>query len=1133
MITHAAQLINQQSGSQRADMLKHPELQQFVVGLVNLIEGQLHMYDARGLANLLWALSSFGEAFTPSKGWLARFTDVSQPMLPKFNAQQLSNTLWAFARLGYIPRDTWIRCFLDASMDQFEQSSVQCLSNMLWALAQLQSKPPEHWVQSLLQEAALKLHRGSDQAMSNLLWACAKLGYPPPAVFYSALQQWLQQRESQGALQAQLGQQATSNAFWALATLQQRPRSATWGSSNGSTQSHQLASSSQYSTNGLNASSSSTVCVDSSHSSRDSCLQLLLQGSEGRLHSFSNQQLSNTAWALAVLQRQPSAAWSKQLFKVVTKRFSTLNGQQVSNLLWAIAHLQLSPPQGWVDRLLLGTCHDTLPQFSSVALCGVLVALARLRHTPDSPWLQRLLGELQRRNYGSAPRAMSECLCALAGLQYRPHEDWLSGYLTATQSRLHAFSARQLASIAWALLKLSVTPSSYWVGAWHAEVVSKATTMDQQSVAMCLWASMHFGCKWKEQQLQQVMACTMKQLSEGKHSTQSLAMMAWSAAKLQPVSSREAALHIVNAAIPNLKSSNAADVSQLLQAAALCRVPLTQMSAKAYLRHVMHLARRQQLQPRDWSAIACSVARLRLKPSRNWLFTLVTNFNLAASGRREACNVLWALAVMRHHPGVLWMKRFVRRTAKLMPGFTPADIVSCSWALASIGYRPPSAWQQMLVDACKYKLGLFRPHELALLLWSLAKLQCVVSKDWKLRAAAEVCRLMHTWKADDLAMGVWGFAELDGGAVLSPEAWELISTGVTSVPDKVLGQLKPRQLVMVLHGVARLQQSAGHMSAPHGQHAASRRHRIPPIDQHWLQLVLCRIKSQLGSLPTSQVATVWESIARLGCRPPTEWQEGMLQDMLLQTKRYPLQHVSRIVKAMAILQSPVYEQWKQHAGVVYRPGPHCVRHRRRRPPAAVTSTFMRQRARAMQQQHNILHEARLLQFSHKQQGRSIHNSQRSNSSNSSSTSSSSSNSPLKAWNSTSAVNGSSSSTQHQHEYDSVGSSRAVLTVDGKLVVFTNGASTAHYSQEDWPVGDSCNDGIQAVPSAGSSSTAEASSTAADMSAAPNMLMTSITAGVCHFTNVLPLHSCHWALTGLQQSHHSQAALVYEEAWIHR
>lgn len=149
--------------------------------------------DTTGLSSLSTAeisnqADSFKPASDPSKPgplWIATFLDccLIQLELPAFTARQLSNTLWALARLGIDPGMTILTAFYTRASAIVAQFNAIDVSSTLVALSVLsahtESKVPSELVASLVAQLIQELPSATDQSLANSLWALATLRICP------------------------------------------------------------------------------------------------------------------------------------------------------------------------------------------------------------------------------------------------------------------------------------------------------------------------------------------------------------------------------------------------------------------------------------------------------------------------------------------------------------------------------------------------------------------------------------------------------------------------------------------------------------------------------------------------------------------------------------------------------------------------------------------------------------------------------------------------------------------------------------------------------------------------------------------------------------------------------------------
>ncbi|WP_163388066.1 DUF1601 domain-containing protein, partial [Endozoicomonas acroporae] len=147
--------------------------------------------DARGIANLLWAMAKLmanGQEWTPGlKATVAALLPHVNAQKDQFNTQHIANLLWALAKLvdngqawtpGLKRAVAALLLQVNAQKDQF---NAQGIANLLWAMAKLvdngQERIPElkEAVATLLSQVNAQNDQFNTQDIANLLWAMAKL----------------------------------------------------------------------------------------------------------------------------------------------------------------------------------------------------------------------------------------------------------------------------------------------------------------------------------------------------------------------------------------------------------------------------------------------------------------------------------------------------------------------------------------------------------------------------------------------------------------------------------------------------------------------------------------------------------------------------------------------------------------------------------------------------------------------------------------------------------------------------------------------------------------------------------------------------------------------------------------------
>lgn len=103
----------------------------------------------------------------------------SQAALPTFKPIELSNTIWAVAKVSHQPDPAWLDMFMAASLDQLKHFAPTQLANVVWSLALLRCAPSKEWMAAALDELQPRLSALNMTALSGLIWALPVLAACP------------------------------------------------------------------------------------------------------------------------------------------------------------------------------------------------------------------------------------------------------------------------------------------------------------------------------------------------------------------------------------------------------------------------------------------------------------------------------------------------------------------------------------------------------------------------------------------------------------------------------------------------------------------------------------------------------------------------------------------------------------------------------------------------------------------------------------------------------------------------------------------------------------------------------------------------------------------------------------------
>ncbi|KAG2439888.1 hypothetical protein HYH02_010518 [Chlamydomonas schloesseri] len=337
---------------------------------------EAEQYGARGKEELQWceldaaALAwALVDAATPMLQAQAQAaTDASsaaaagtgrlreRPSEDSFGPQALSNALWALAVLGVCPPRPWLATWLRSAATVLPAADPQHMSNMLWALARFQIQPGASWIRAALQAAALKAPAFTPQGLCNTLWALAKLECADALLELSAPPTSSRPSSSDASLQRPLllpllaalrgaaggcSGQDVANGMWALARLRLLLPQAV-----------RLRRRLDVRQGPAATADAVTATAWAVSAALQAAGEALLLRSARQLHSYSPQQLANTAWAAERLALQPPPEWVAALWPAATAALPAMRSEELVATAMAAVRLRLRPPAEWVERVL-------------------------------------------------------------------------------------------------------------------------------------------------------------------------------------------------------------------------------------------------------------------------------------------------------------------------------------------------------------------------------------------------------------------------------------------------------------------------------------------------------------------------------------------------------------------------------------------------------------------------------------------------------------------------------------------------------------------------------------------------------------------------------------------------------------
>ncbi|GAB5372650.1 hypothetical protein AAMO2058_001683100 [Amorphochlora amoebiformis] len=203
-------------------ILQQAPSREFHLSIQDAALNQVTRLEPQGVANILWGLAKLasGEKSTrvrPEPRLLAALEKRALQTLGLFNAQAISNTLWAFGTIRHRPNGKLAQAMQLRAISVLGRCTPQGVANILWALAQLESKPLQILSDDVNDRLIKNINLYPPQAISLIVWSFARLNLPVSR----KLQNKLTTRIIAAADEFQ--PQAISNLLWAFSKFENYP----------------------------------------------------------------------------------------------------------------------------------------------------------------------------------------------------------------------------------------------------------------------------------------------------------------------------------------------------------------------------------------------------------------------------------------------------------------------------------------------------------------------------------------------------------------------------------------------------------------------------------------------------------------------------------------------------------------------------------------------------------------------------------------------------------------------------------------------------------------------------------------------------------------------------------------------
>lgn len=197
--------------------LRHRPSDDALASIFRAVGPRLRDFRAQELTNVV--LGAAHMEYVPGEAFNASVFDAVRQNVQSFEGQETSNLLWALARVGARAPDELVSTLLEQSAAQNlgGMASALNLSQCLWACAKMGVAPPETYVKAVDAELPRCAARLTTESVDCILWALATMGAPLGADAMDAL------TNSAARLADRMDAEMLVKTHWSLARLRHRP----------------------------------------------------------------------------------------------------------------------------------------------------------------------------------------------------------------------------------------------------------------------------------------------------------------------------------------------------------------------------------------------------------------------------------------------------------------------------------------------------------------------------------------------------------------------------------------------------------------------------------------------------------------------------------------------------------------------------------------------------------------------------------------------------------------------------------------------------------------------------------------------------------------------------------------------
>jgi len=426
--------------------------------MLNELSPKLRQCNAQDIANTVWAYATVDH---PATALFDGMMSTAIRKLDKFDSQNLANTVWAYATVKYpAPQlfDAVSEAALTAttSMSSANNSSdsntgnkldtfnSQAIANTVWAFASMGHYTPSSklFLDALAKSAIKKLGQFNSQEMAITTWGYATLNHPSPKLFDAISYQAIQKLPT-------FNSQGIANTVWAYATM-------------GHLASELFFAVSQLVIERIEMFNSQAVITNTAANCGGGYPMGNLppeflnaassMASFAKVDIFNSQAIANTVWAYATAGHD-----DRHLFDAMSQlallNLNNFNSQEIANTMWAYATVKHPSP-----ALFFSIAQSSLPKlgtFNSQELANTLWAFASLNH-PAPEFFDTVSNLAVPKLHTFNSQELANTIWAYATVYHCGiNPQFTNGILWEAIQKLESLESEQIVNILWSVVVLN------------------------------------------------------------------------------------------------------------------------------------------------------------------------------------------------------------------------------------------------------------------------------------------------------------------------------------------------------------------------------------------------------------------------------------------------------------------------------------------------------------------------------------------------------------------------------------------------------------------------------------------------------------------------------------------------------